>query len=78
MAEAGGQIALAGGSTPQRAYEIAARRDGDWSGATVWFSDERCVPPDDPNSNFAMADAALLSRLSQPPTVFRIEGELGH
>jgi 6-phosphogluconolactonase len=77
VAEAGGQIALAGGSTPQRAYEIAAKRGGDWSGATVWFSDERCVPPDDPNSNFAMADAALLSRLSQPPRVMRIEGELG-
>jgi 6-phosphogluconolactonase len=77
VAEAGGQIALAGGSTPQRAYEMAARRGGDWSTATVWFSDERCVPPDDPNSNFAMADTALLSRLSEPPRVMRIEGELG-
>jgi 6-phosphogluconolactonase len=77
VAEAGGQIALAGGSTPQRAYERAADRGGDWSGATVWFSDERCVPPDDENSNFAMADRALLSRLSQPPQVMRIEGELG-
>jgi 6-phosphogluconolactonase len=76
VAEGGGQIALAGGSTPQRAYELAAQRDGDWSGATVWFSDDRAVGPDHPDSNFAMANAALLSRLSRPPRVFRIEGEL--
>jgi 6-phosphogluconolactonase len=77
VAEAGGQIALAGGSTPQRAYELAAGHDGDWSGATVWFSDERCVPPDHPDSNFGMADTALLSHLFRPPRVMRIEGELG-
>jgi 6-phosphogluconolactonase len=77
VAEQGGQIVLTGGSTPRAAYELAAERDGDWSGATVWFSDERCVPPDDENSNFGMADGALLSRLSRPPRVMRIEGELG-
>lgn len=77
VAQAGGQIALAGGSTPQRAYELVAAQDGDWSGATVWFSDERCVGPEHPDSNFGMADAALLSRLSRPPSVRRIEGELG-
>ena len=77
VAEAGGNIAFAGGSTPQRAYEMAARAGGDWSEATAWFSDERCVPPDHPDSNFAMADAALFSRLSEPPKVMRIEGELG-
>ncbi len=77
VAEAGGQIALAGGSTPQRAYELAAQQGGDWSGATVWFSDDRAVAPEDPDSNFGMADAALLSRLARPPRVMRIEGELG-
>jgi len=77
VAEAGGQIALAGGSTPQRAFELAAQSDGDWSAATVWFSDDRAVGPEHPDSNFAMADAALLSRLSRPPRVLRIEGELG-
>ena len=55
---------LTGGSSPKRAYELAAQRDADWSAATVWFSDERCVPPTHPDSNFAMAergaaDAAL-------------------
>ena len=60
---------ITGGSTPRSAYARAAAHDGDWSGATVWFSDERMVPPDHPDSNFAMADQALLSRLSNPPRV---------
>jgi 6-phosphogluconolactonase len=75
-ATAGGQIVLTGGSSPRRAYELAADAGADWSGATAWFGDERCVPPDDPDSNFAMADAALLSRLDKPPTVIRMPGEL--
>ena len=76
-AVAGGHVVLTGGSSPERAYEIAAERDADWSGATAWFGDERCVPPGHPDSNFSMADRALLSRLSKPPTVLRMEGELG-
>jgi 6-phosphogluconolactonase len=78
VAEQGGQIVLTGGSTPRDAYAIAAEQDADWSAATVWFSDERCVPPDDGDSNFGMVDRALLSRLTRPPRVMRIEGELGH
>jgi 6-phosphogluconolactonase len=74
-AEAGGHVVLTGGSSPKRAYGLAATAD--WSRATVWFGDERCVPPDHELSNFAMADAALLSRLSSPPEVLRMEGELG-
>jgi 6-phosphogluconolactonase len=77
-AEQGAHIVLTGGSTPREAYEIAAQQDADWSGATVWCSDERCVPPDDGTSNFGMADRVLLSRLTRPPRVMRIEGELGH
>jgi len=77
VAEQGGHLVLTGGSTPRSAYALAAERDADWSRATVWFSDERCVPPDDENSNFGMADHALLSRLSRPPRVMRIQGELG-
>jgi 6-phosphogluconolactonase len=75
-AAAGGHVVLTGGSSPRRAYEIAAERDADWSGATAWFGDDRCVAPDHPDSNFAMADRALLSRLSKPPQVRRIQGEL--
>lgn len=75
VAEAGGSVVLAGGSTPRAAYELAAAAD--WSTAKVWFGDERCVPPDDPRSNFSMAKAALLDRLASPPAaVFRIPGEL--
>jgi 6-phosphogluconolactonase len=77
VAERGGQIVLTGGSTPRGAYAAAARRDADWSNATVWFSDERMVPPDHPDSNFGMAAAALLNQLSHPPTVVRMQGELG-
>jgi len=78
-AAAGGQIVLTGGSTPRRAYEQAAKGGVDWSGATVWFSDDRCVGPQDPRSNFGLADGALLRRLpeDQRPDVMRIEGELG-
>jgi 6-phosphogluconolactonase len=68
---------LTGGTSPKRAYELAAERGADWSRATVWFGDERCVPPDHEWSNYAMAEAALLSRLPAPPAVRRMEGELG-
>ena len=76
-AVAGGHIVLTGGSSPKAAYQLAAERDADWSGATVWFTDERCVAPGHPDSNFGMADRALLSQLSAAPSVVRMEGELG-
>ena len=72
-AEAGGHVVLTGGSSPGRAYELAA--GADWSRATVWFGDERCVPPDDELSNYAMAHAKLLSKVDT--TVMRMEGERG-
>ena len=73
----GGHVVLTGGSSPKRAYELAAQRDADWSAATVWFSDERCVPPSHPDSNFGMAERSLLMQLSVGPRVVRMEGELG-
>ena len=79
-AEAGGQIGLAGGSTPRAAYRGAAAIDADWSRATLWFGDERCVPPDDERSNYGMAKAALIDRLPSGdagPAVHRIRGEAG-
>src|SRR3954470_6411294 len=78
-AEAGGHIVLTGGSTPKLAYEMASRADVDWSGATVWFSDERCVAPESGISNFRMANEALMGRLNKGvrPAVMRMEGELG-
>ena len=76
-AVAGGNVVLTGGSSPGRAYELAAQRDADWSAATVWFTDERCVEPSHPDSNFGMAERALLMQLSAGPKVVRMEGELG-
>jgi 6-phosphogluconolactonase len=78
-AERGSQIVLTGGSTPKLAYETVARSGANWSGSTVWFSDERCVPPESGLSNFRMTTDALLGRITrdQRPTVMRMEGELG-
>jgi len=76
-AMAGGDVVFTGGSSPKTAYQLAAQRDADWSAATVWFTDERCVPPGHPDSNFGMADRTLLSQLSAAPSVVRMEGELG-
>lgn len=78
-AQAGAQIALTGGSTPRRAYELAAAAGLDWSHATLWWGDERCVAPDDERSNYRLAREALLERLASgaSPAKHRIEGELG-
>lgn len=74
-------MALAGGGTPEATYsllasdEFAARVD--WPRVHVFWGDERCVPPDDPGSNFRMADAALLSQVPIPVgNVHRMCGEL--
>ncbi len=72
-----GHLALTGGSTVQPAYEQAADLPGDWGRTTLWWGDERCVAPDDPRSNYALARDALIARLDPPPRVERIEGERG-
>jgi len=77
-AEEGGSVVLTGGKTPEQAYKEAAKRAPDWSKVDVWWGDERCVAPDDDNSNYGMAKRALLDRLDTGPrAVHRIEGELG-
>src|SRR5262249_33075785 len=73
----GASIALTGGSTPGRAYELCAEREGDWSAASLWWGDERCVPPEDERSNFRLARETLLDRREAAPReVQRIRGEL--
>ena len=72
-----GHVALSGGSSPGRAFEIAAQLRPDWSGAHIWFGDDRAVPPDDEVSNYRLAKETLLDRLIVPPDVHRIRGELG-
>jgi 6-phosphogluconolactonase len=76
-ARAGQAIALTGGTTPARAYELAAEREPDWSRASVWWGDERCVPAEDERSNYLLAREHLLDRLSAQPLLHRIRGELG-
>jgi 6-phosphogluconolactonase len=74
----GGNVVLTGGTTPEQAYEEAARREADWSKIDVWWGDERCVPPDDENSNYGKAKRSLLDKLERAPRgVHRIKGELG-
>ena len=78
QARAGGHVVLTGGSTPRHAYELAAELEPDWSRVEVWWGDERCVPPDDHNSNYCMAKEALLDQLERgPAAVHRMRGELG-
>lgn len=74
-------VALSGGSTPRRLYELLA--SDEYRGAMPWdeiewfWSDERCVPPTDPRSNFRLADEAMLQRAGVPPErVHRMHGEL--
>ena len=77
-ARAGGHVVLTGGSTPRQAYELAAELQPDWSRVEVWWSDERCVRPDDERSNYGMTQIALLDRLAAAPAaVHRMRGELG-
>jgi 6-phosphogluconolactonase len=71
-------FALAGGSTPGPVYELlAADTDIDWSRCHIFWSDERCVPPDHAESNYRLAREMLLDRLPHAPSlVARMEGEL--
>jgi 6-phosphogluconolactonase len=73
-------VALSGGSTPQALYtmlagpEFSARLE--WSRVRFFFGDERCVPPDHPESNYGMANAILFQPLKiQADQVFRMKGE---
>jgi 6-phosphogluconolactonase len=77
-ARVGGQVVLTGGTTPKRAYELAAELEQDWSRVELWWGDERCAPADDQRSNFHMARIALIDRVAVPPAAsHRMQGELG-
>ena len=78
LADANGHVTLTGGTTPGRAYELAAGLRPDWSSNEVWWGDDRCVPPEHEWSNYGLAKRTLLDRLAVPPAaVHRIRGELG-
>jgi 6-phosphogluconolactonase len=78
QARRGGSIVLTGGTSVGEAYRRAAARTPDWSRVSVWWGDERAVPPDDDRSNFKLARETLLDRLEAGPReVHRIPGEAG-
>lgn len=73
-------VALSGGSTPKKLYSLLAERYKDsipWSDTQIFFGDERCVPPDDPESNYRMINEALLSKTDIPTSnIHRMKGEV--
>ena len=69
-----GAVVLTGGTTAEAIYREVAESDAGWGGLDVFFSDERCVPPDDPRSNYGMAVGSLLERV-RPRAVHRMRGE---
>ncbi len=79
----GGEIVLAGGSTPKSAYEHfvdAVKKTGlDLARSRFWVGDERCVDPDDERSNYRMVKETMIDPLQGARTVDveRIRGELG-
>ena len=74
-------IALSGGSAPKPLYELLATDDYrsaiDWARVEVFWGDERCVPPDHPESNYRMARELMLSKLPIPgDNIYRMRGEI--
>ena len=73
-------VALSGGSTPRAAYALLAASEFvsrvEWARVHVFWGDERCVPPEHPDSNFRMAREALLDRVPIPAgNIYRMRGE---
>src|SRR5215216_3045172 len=72
-------VALSGGSTPKAMFRILAgefRERVPWSKIHFFWSDERHVPPDHPDSNYRMANEALLSHVPvAPENIHRIHSE---
>ncbi|MEQ1844565.1 MAG: 6-phosphogluconolactonase [Nitrospira sp.] len=73
-------IALSGGSTPKTLYQVLATPEWsarfDWSRMVFLFGDERCTPPDHPESNFRMAQTELFQPLNiRPEQVYGMNGE---
>ncbi|MGH9654109.1 MAG: 6-phosphogluconolactonase [Bryobacteraceae bacterium] len=70
-------IALSGGHTPKLMFEKLAAAEFDWSQVHFFWVDERCVPPESDESNFKLANEALLAPGHIPATnIHRVKGEL--
>jgi len=80
-ARSGGHVVLTGGSGPNAAYAQAAQQPQAWAGARLWFTDDRCVPPDDELSNFGVIKGVLLDPIAAAGVELgfarRVLGELG-
>ena len=74
----GFHMALAGGSTPLPFFEaLSQMRDLPWQQLWIYWSDERCVPPNDPQSNYGLARKHLISQIHVPKNqVERLRGEV--
>jgi 6-phosphogluconolactonase len=71
-------LALSGGTTPGRTYELLGAAPEELNGVEVWFADERCVAPEDAESNYRLAAETLLEPAHVPPErVHRMRGEAG-
>jgi 6-phosphogluconolactonase len=75
-ARRGGHIAFSGGSTPRRAYALAAALEPDWSRVDAWLADERCVPADDDRANTRLLRETLLDHAGAPPRLHPVETAL--
>lgn len=76
-ARRGGHIALSGGSTPRRAYELAAKLEPDWGGVDAWLGDERCVPADDERANVRLVRESIVALTARPPRLHPVDTTLG-
>jgi 6-phosphogluconolactonase len=71
-------LALSGGTTPEHTYQLLAAETAALEAVEVWFADERCVGPEHPDSNYRLAEQALLAPAALPgERVHRMRGELG-
>jgi 6-phosphogluconolactonase len=71
-------IVLAGGNTPRGVYALLRDATTDWSRWDIWFGDERCAPPDDPERNSVMARDTWLAHVPIPQhRIYIIQAELG-
>lgn len=74
------RLVVAGGRTPKATYELLAgemREEVDWRRVTLFFGDERCVPPSDASSNYRMVKESLIDPLKLPSSaVRRMAGEV--
>lgn len=74
-------LALSGGTTPRGLYELLASPEFSsripWPDIDIFWTDERCVPPEHPDSNYGMAKNSLLSKVPvAEANIHRIHGEL--